>query len=99
MSRSPAALFTIIAMLLAGGTALTPLPAKGATMSKADKVAVDQAIHACKAEAKGKKVKWLKRRNYVKRCVAEALKERPSVDINKLLKNHPLLKQEQWDAI
>ena len=98
MSLSPAALFTIIAMLVAGAT-LTPVSAEAATISKAEKLAADEAIHSCKSEAKGKKVAWLKRRKYVKQCVLEALKGRPSVDLNKLLRNHPVLKREQWDAI
>ncbi|MFL6818058.1 MAG: hypothetical protein ACJ8EF_08940 [Bradyrhizobium sp.] len=98
MSLSPAALFTIIAMLVAGAT-LTPVSAEAATISKAEKLAADEAIHACKSEAKGKKVAWLKRRKYVKRCVLEALKGRPTLDLNKLLRNHPVLKREQWDAI
>jgi hypothetical protein len=99
MSLSPAAVFTIIAMLVAGPTALVPVSAEGATISKAEKLAADEAIHSCKSEAKGKKVAWLKRRKYVKQCVLEALKGRPTVDLNKLLRNHPVLKREQWDAI
>src|SRR5215217_7732249 len=102
MSRFVAALFTcIIAMVLASGTALMPAPAEAASMSKADKVALKQAIIACKAEAKGKKVKWLARRKYVNNCVAQAL-NRPSIDVIQLLKNHPNMKdlpKEQYDAI
>jgi hypothetical protein len=66
MSRFLTALFTcIIAMALAGGTALMPTSAEAARISKADKVVLKEAIIACKAEAKGKKVKWLARRKYV----------------------------------
>jgi len=103
MSRFAAALFTcIITMVLASGTALMPAPAEAAGISKADKVALKEAIIACKAEARGKKVKWLARRKYVNRCVAQALKDRPSIDVIQLLKNHPDMKDlpmEQWDAI
>jgi hypothetical protein len=104
MSRFGAALFTciIIAMVLVSGTALMPAPAEAASMSKADKVALKEAINACKAEARGKKVKWLARRKYVNHCVAEALKDRPNLDVIQLLKNHPDMKDlpmEQWDAI
>ena len=103
MSRFAAALFTcIFAMVLASGTALMPAPAEAASMSKADKVALKEAIIACKAEARGKKVKWLARRKYVNHCVAQALKDRPSIDVIQLLKNHPDMKDlpmEQWDAI
>jgi len=50
MSRFATALFTcIIAMALASGNALMPTPAEAASMTKADKVALKQAIVACKA--------------------------------------------------
>jgi len=49
-------------------------------------VALKEATIACKAEARGKKVKWLARRKYVYQCVAEALKGRPSMDIWQLRK-------------
>jgi hypothetical protein len=103
MSRFITAPFTcIIAMALAGGTGLMPTSAEAASISRADKVVVKEAIIACKAEAKGKKVKWLARRKYVNHCVAEALKDRPNIDVIQLLKNHPDLidlPAEQWDAI
>jgi hypothetical protein len=101
MSRFAAALFTcIIAMVVAGGTALMSAPAEAASMSKAEKVALKEAIISCKAEAKGEKVKWLARRKYVNHCVAQAL-NRPTVDVIQLLKDHPDMKDlpmEQWDA-
>src|SRR6202158_3758227 len=101
MSRFAAALFTcIFAMVLASGTALMPAPAEAASISKAEKVALKEAIISCKAEAKGKKVKWLPRRKYVNHCVAQAL-NRPTMDVIQLLKNHPDMKDlpmEQWDA-
>jgi hypothetical protein len=102
MSRFATALFTcIIAMVLASGTALIPTPAEAASLTKADKVALKQAIVACKAEARGKKVKWLARRKYVNHCVVEALKGRPDIEVIQLLKDHPDMKDlpmEQWDA-
>ncbi len=51
-----------------------PVPAEAAKMSKADKVALKEATVACKAEARGKKVRWLARRNFVNTCVVSALK-------------------------
>ena len=42
--------------------AVMPWPAEAASPSKADKAALKRAIVACKAEAKGKKIKWLSRR-------------------------------------
>ncbi|MGV7216629.1 hypothetical protein [Bradyrhizobium sp. UFLA05-112] len=38
---------------------------RGSRPTKAEKVALKQAIVACKAEAKGRKVNWLSRRKYV----------------------------------
>ena len=99
MCRFVTALFACL--ILASGTALVPTPAKAESLSKADKVALKEAIIACKSEAKGKKVKWLARRKYVSQCVAEALKARPNVDVVQLLKDHPEMKYlpaEKWDA-
>ena len=42
--------------------AVMPWPAEAASPSKADKAALKRAIAACKAEAKGKKIKWHARR-------------------------------------
>jgi hypothetical protein len=101
MSRFATALFTCtIAVVLAGGAAWMPTPAAAARLSKADKVALKEAIVACKAEAKGRKVKWLKRRKYVNSCIAEALKDHPHIDVIQLLKAHPEVKDlamEKWD--
>jgi len=61
-------------------------------LSKAEQVALKQAIVACKAEAKGKKVRWLSRRKYVNTCVQQALKGYPNIDLTSVLKNHPDMK-------
>jgi hypothetical protein len=42
---------------------------------------------------------WLAGRKYVTNCVAEALKGRPNINVNQLLKDHPDMKEEKWDAI
>ncbi|MFB9269964.1 hypothetical protein ACFFWD_43735 [Bradyrhizobium erythrophlei] len=78
-----------------------PTLTQAASLSKADKVALKQAITACKAEAKGKKIKWLARRKYLNNCVAEALKQHPNIEVIQLLKAHPNLTDlpaEKWDA-
>ncbi|OAF19459.1 hypothetical protein AXW67_36700 [Bradyrhizobium neotropicale] len=83
----------LIATMLAG----TAVPA--ATLTKAEKVALKQAVVACKAEAKGKKIKWLSRRKYVNQCVVTALKEHPSIDVARMLEERPELTNmpvEQW---
>lgn len=79
-----------------------PAHAQAAKLSDNDKAALKQAISSCKAEAKGKKIKWLSRRTYVNNCVQEALKERPNINVTKELKNHPDLKglpSEKADAM
>jgi len=102
MSRFATALLACVtAAALAGGAALMPTTAVAAPVSKADKVALKTAIVACKAQAKGQKVKWLARRKYVNNCVTEALKGRPNIDVMEVLKNHPDMKDlpmEKYDA-
>lgn len=99
MSRFVTGLMTcMIAMTVTMGATLT---AAAARMTSAEKVALKQAVVACKAEAKGKKIKWLARRKYVNQCVVAALKDRPGMDIQRMLKEHPKmtdLPAEQWDA-
>ncbi|BCA05264.1 hypothetical protein ABIE85_003031 [Bradyrhizobium diazoefficiens] len=80
-------------------TALAGTAVEAAALAKAEKVALKQAIVACKAEAKGKKIKWLSRRTYVNQCVVTALKERPSVNVARMLEENPDLTNipvERW---
>ena len=103
MSRFATALSMgiIVTVLGSGAAPLMRTPAEAAIVSKADKVALKTAIVACKGQARGEKVKWLSRRKYVNQCVAEALKGRPNIDVDQLLKSHPDMKdlpKEQWDA-
>jgi len=83
---------SIIATVLVSGTAFMPTPVEAAKMSRADRVALKEAIVACKAEARGKKVKWLARRKFVNNCVVRALKGHPSIDIVQLRREHPNMK-------
>ncbi|MET4220816.1 hypothetical protein ACVWWG_006301 [Bradyrhizobium sp. LB7.2] len=90
---------SFVAVLFVSVAAVVPKPAEAASPSKADKIALKRAIVVCKAEAKGKKIKWLSRRKYVNNCVAEAMKDHPSMDVSTLLKQHPDLTDlpvEQW---
>ena len=76
-----------------------PQPAEAVSPSNADKAALKRAIVACKAEAKGKKIKWLSRRKYVNNCVTEAMKDPPNMDIATMLKQRPdptNLPVERW---
>jgi hypothetical protein len=89
----------MMAMLLTMGAALTASPAEAARLTKAERVALKQAVVACKAEAKGKKIKWLSRRKYVKQCVLEALKEHPNIDVARMLRENPGMRKlpvENW---
>lgn len=99
MSRFITALSTcLISVALAGSAAQAAAP----PLTKAQKIAVKQAIVACKAEAKGKKIAWLQRRKYVNGCVAQALKEHPTIDVIQILKEHPEMRDfpmDNWDSI
>jgi predicted helicase len=103
MTRLRKALFTCsIATAIVCGAVSTPTPAETVTVSKADEAALKRAIVACKAEAKGKKIKWLSRRKYVNNCVTEAMKDHPNIDVTTLLKDHPDLTDlpvEQWPGV
>ncbi|WP_246554386.1 hypothetical protein [Bradyrhizobium ottawaense] len=99
MSRLITALSTCLISIAFAGTAAE---AAAPPLTKAQKVAVKQAIAACKAEAKGKKIAWLSRRKYVNHCVAEALKKHPSIDVIQILKQHPEMRDlpmDNWDSI
>jgi hypothetical protein len=61
----------IIATVLVSGIAFVPTPAEAAKMSNAERVALEKATAACKAEAKGMKFSWhwRKRQKYVQNCI------------------------------
>jgi hypothetical protein len=87
-----------VAALFVGAIAVQTVPAEAAA-SKSGKVALKRAIVACKAEAKGKKIKWLSRRKYVNNCVTEAMKDHPNMDVSTMLRTHPHLTDlpvERW---
>jgi hypothetical protein len=77
-------LMTITAALLVG-IVLMPATAE-AKLTKAEKAAWKQANVSCKAEGKGKKLGWLKRRKFVKGCIVETLKGYPNVNVEKVMK-------------
>lgn len=81
------------------GVVSTPATARVGNVSNADKVALKRAVVACKAQARGKRIRWLSRRRYVNDCVTAAMKGRPKMDITTLLKSHPNLTDlpvERW---
>ena len=82
---------SIVATASLGSVAMMPAFAQKNKLSKAEQVLLKHAIASCKSEAKTKKVKLLSRRQYVIDCV-QALKDRPQVNVQEVLKNHPDLK-------
>jgi hypothetical protein len=68
----------IMATVVAGGTALTPIPAEAAKTPSVEGVALKEATAACKAEAKEKKIRWPASRNFVSNCVVKAVKLTPA---------------------
>ena len=80
----PRSLMTITAALLVG-IILMPATAE-AKLTKAEKAAWKQANVSCKAEGKGKKLGWLKRRKFVKGCIVETLKGYPNINVEKVMK-------------
>jgi hypothetical protein len=74
----------IIATVLVGGPAFTATRAEAATASSTDKAALKAATVACKAEAKGRKIRWPASRKYVKNCITTTLKEHPTMNISEV---------------
>ena len=73
-----------IATVLVSGIAFVPTPAEAAKMSNAERVALEKATAACKAEAKGMKFSWhwRKRQKYVQNCIIRtAVQADPSIDV------------------
>ena len=90
---------TLIFVLFVFIAAVTPWPAEAASPSKADKAALKRAIVACKAEAKGKKIKWLSRRKYIKKLRYRGNEGPSHIDVMTMLKDRPDLTDlpvEQW---
>jgi len=84
---------SIVATLFASGVIVTPTHAEVSKISQADKKALAEATTSCKAEAKGKKIRWPSSRSYVKNCVTEALKNHPNVSVIQLYIDHPDMKR------
>jgi hypothetical protein len=74
----------IIATVLVSGIAFMATPAEATKMSNAERVALEKATAACKAEAKGMKFTWhwRKRQKYVQNCIIRTVnQEGVSIDI------------------
>jgi hypothetical protein len=65
---------------------LVPTAAHAAKLTKAEKAAYKQASVSCKAEGKGAKLGWMKRRKFVRNCIAETLKGFPNINVEKIMK-------------
>ena len=75
----------IVATVLVSGIAFAPNPAEAAKMSNAERVALEKAIAACKAEAKGMKFgwHWRKRQKYVGNCIIR-LASQQGIDVQEI---------------
>jgi hypothetical protein len=74
----------IVAAVLGSSVAFMPTPARAAKLSNAERIALEKATAACKAEAKGMKFSWhwRKRQKYVQNCIIRtANKKGVSIDI------------------
>jgi hypothetical protein len=80
---------SFVATLFASSVILMTTHAEAAKISQADKKALAEATSSCKAEAKGKKIRWPSSRTYVKNCVTEALKDHPNITVIQLYIDHP----------
>ena len=83
---------SVVATTFIAGVAMAPAFAQSTKLSKTDQRLLKAAIQSCKSEAKAKKVKLLSRRQFVVDCV-QALKDRPQVNVQEVLNNHPDLKK------
>src|SRR5215468_9005271 len=72
----------IIATVLVSGIAFVPTLADAAKLSNAERVALEKATAACKAEAKGMKFSWhwRKRQKYIKNCIIRSASQQ-GIDI------------------
>ena len=83
MSRFATTLIAgIAAAVLGSSAAVTPTPAQAAKLSNAERIALEKATAACKAEAKGMKFSWhwRKRQKYVQNCIIRSA-SRQGIDI------------------
>jgi hypothetical protein len=72
----------IVAAVLGSSAAFMPTPARAAKLSNAERIALEKATAACKAEAKGMKFSWhwRKRQKYVQNCIIRSA-SRQGIDI------------------
>jgi len=72
----------IVAAVLVSSVSFMPTPARAAKLSNAERIALEKATAACKAEAKGMKFSWhwRKRQRYVQNCIIRSA-SRQGIDI------------------
>ena len=82
MYHFPTALIAGIIAAVLSGIAFVPALAEAAKLSDAERVALEKATAACKAEAKGMKFSWhwRKRQKYVQNCIIRSA-SRQGIDI------------------
>ena len=67
----------IVAAVLGSSVSFMPTPAQAAKLSNAERIALEKATAACKAEAKGMKFSWhwRKRQKYVQNCIIRTVNQ------------------------
>jgi len=67
----------IVAAVLGSSVSFMPTPARAAKLSNAERIALEKATAACKAEAKGMKFSWhwRKRQKYVQNCIIRTVNQ------------------------
>jgi hypothetical protein len=95
----------IIAPVFVSGIAFMPAPVGAAKMSNAERVALEKATAACKAEAKGMKFKWhwRKRQKYVQNCMIRSASQQ-GIDIWEIrravkMKDLPSQDVDDWSFV
>ena len=68
----------ITVTVLFSGAVLTPTAAEAARTANVEKFARQEAIAACKAEAREKEIRWPASRKFVSDCVAKTVKLTPA---------------------
>jgi hypothetical protein len=95
----------IIATVLVSGISFVPTPTEAAKMSNAERVALERATAACKAEAKGMKFSWhwRKRQKYVQNCIIRSASKQ-GIDIWEVrgavnMKDLPSQEVDDWSFV
>src|SRR5262252_1362860 len=95
----------IVAAVLSSSVSFMPTPARAAKLSNAERIALEKATAACKAEAKGMKFSWhwRKRQKYVQNCIIRSASKQ-GIDIWEIrravnMKDWPSQDIDDWSFV